>query len=65
MKQAERIPESKREKETILDVFVSNLDPDLAKEVRESWINPSKFTAGRLLGKGKQAHATHCSPLVM
>ena len=37
--------------ETVLDVLVCNLDPELAQEVR---LEPNKFTAGNLLGTGRE-----------
>ena len=38
--------------DNILDIFVKNLKPSLAQEVRQCWINPDKFIPHKFLGKG-------------
>lgn len=44
--------ESLKAKESILNTLVHNLEPDMAVEVKRCWIEPDKFAAYQLLGKG-------------
>ena len=38
--------------ESVLELLLKNLDPNLACEIKDCWINPEKFTVDHLLGKG-------------
>lgn len=44
---------NKHNKLSLLDVFATNLHPDLAQQVKESWIDPSAISIEQLIGHGK------------
>ena len=35
-----------------LEVFLRNISPDVAVEIRQCWVEPENFTADNFLGKG-------------
>ena len=40
-------------KVTVLDTLTQNLHPDIAQQVKESWIDPIALCVGQLIGNGK------------
>ena len=43
-----------RKTTTVLDILTKNLDPDLIRQVKESWVDPKSLCVQHLLGNGEQ-----------
>ena len=44
---------NREENMSMLDILTKNLDPDLAQQVKECWIDPNNISVNNLLGHGK------------
>ena len=40
-----------------LEVFLRNINPDVACEIKQCWVEPENFTADSFLGKGIRSYS--------
>ncbi len=41
------------ELESALEIMLTNVNPNLACEIKECWIDPDRFSIGNMVGRGK------------
>ena len=46
------IEDRKDKEESVVEILLKNLNPELACEIEECWIDPDSISIGHLLGKG-------------